>query len=164
MVELTVLQRTEKWILPSPSIDFGRQTITTITCRLRSLERFSTWPHRSSSYFHVIISLLRTYLDIDILTPALPKLIPWSSFHRKILFILFCLIKSILSYIHPVLSHFFHNFTSTFISRFTIPFTLTYLSQIRFTNPISPTLLHCACIVSTILICILFQSNTFSDI
>ena len=38
--------------------------------------------------------------------------------------------------------HFFHSFSSTFILRFPIPFTLASLSQIRFTNSINPNLLH----------------------
>ena len=110
----------------------------------------SPQPHLQSSYFHVILSLPLTGKQPPITTsltlaPTLPS--------TKLYFIRtysFSLYVSLKPSFHALLPHscilsqiyFFHPSPSTLIPRFTIPFTLTSLKQIRFTNSINPNLLH----------------------
>ena len=94
-------------------------------------------------------------------TSICKTLIYWTFFHSYILFLPFCVIETIFPCspsssliatlllskhiqflrVSCILSqiYFFHPSHSTFIPRFTIPFTLTSLRQIRFTNSISLT-------------------------
>ena len=117
----------------------------------------STSPHRhlSSSYFHVILSLPLTgkHLPLTIsLTPA--PTFPSAKFsflgHSFICTYSFTLSVSINPFSHTCLPNslirlqmcFFQNSPFTFIPNFAIPFKLTSLNQIRFTNSKSPNLLH----------------------
>ena len=115
----------------------------------------SPQPHLQSSYFHVILSLPITgkHPPLTIsrtLAPTLPSaklsfiglsFIRTYSFSRSV---------SLIPYFHALLPlscilsqiYFFHHSRSTFIPRFTIPFTLTSLRQIRFTNSNIPDLLY----------------------
>ena len=117
----------------------------------------STSPHRhlSSSYFHVILSLPLTGkhppLTIS-LTPAPTFPSAKLSFigHSFICTYSFSLSVSLNPFFHTCLPTslillqicFFQNSKFTFIPNFTIPFKLTSLNQIRFTNSKSPNLLH----------------------
>ena len=117
----------------------------------------STSPHRnlSSSYFHVILSLPLTGkhppLTIS-LTPAPTFPSAKLSFlgHSFICTYSFSLSVSLNPFFHTCLPTslillqmcFFQNSQFTFIPNFTIPFKLTSLNQIRFTNSKSPNLLH----------------------
>ena len=117
----------------------------------------SNSPHRhlSSSYFHVILSLLLTGKHpplIISLTPAPTFLSANFSFlgHYFICTYSFFLYVSLKPFFHTCLPTsriqlqmcFFQNFPFTFIPNFTIPFKLTSLNQIRFTNTKRPNLLH----------------------
>ena len=139
----------------------------------------STCPHpqQSSSYFHAIISLLLTgrhpHLTISLtLAPTLPSAnlsFIGHIFHFHILFLPFCIIEPILPLLPANLlslqklqMYLFHTFLTILIPRLTIPFTLTSINNIRLTNSISPNKYISACILPTILMCILFQSNMLS--
>ena len=74
-------------------------------------------------------------------------LISWTFFHLYILFLPIYIMKTIFhaclpTSLIPLQTCFFQNFTFTFIPNFTIQFRLTSLNQIRFTNSISPNILH----------------------
>ena len=111
----------------------------------------SPQPHLQSSYFHVILSLPLTGKHPPLTinrthAPTLPSaklsflglsFIRTYSFSLSVSFHallqLFCILSQI---------YFFHPSCSTLIPRFTIPFTLTSLRQIRCTYSNSPDLLH----------------------
>ena len=123
----------------------------------------SSSPHLQSSYFYVILSLPLTgqtsflyhqFYSCTTLPSAKLSFLGLSFICAYSLSLSVSLKpNSMLSYCILSQIYFFHHSPSTFIPRFNIPFTLT------FSTPIAQTCYICACILTTILICIISQSN-----
>ena len=108
-----------------------------------------TYNHCTSmSSFHSLLhaNILPSTISLT-LAPTLPSEKTLIYFIRTYSSSLAVLLKPSVNAFIPyycIVSHiyFFHPSPSTFIPRFTIPFTLTSLKQIRFTDTNSPNLLH----------------------